>query len=368
MAIIEPILTVLGPAADSGTTSSATSSRAPATAPPTTPRATPTAPATARWVAVSTSAQSIAERVMRLVGRPELIDEPWFATGARPGRARRRARRGGRRLDRRAHDRDEVVAAFEKAEAAVAPIYDIRDVMADPQYQALGIDHRGRRTTSWAPIRMQNVLFRLSETPGAIRWAGRPHGADTDEVLGRARPDRRGDRRAARRGRAVSATPAQPYLPLTWLYVPGDRPDVVAKALACGADVVMVDLEDAVAPGPQGRTRCGPPPNSSEPHPAAGPVHVRVNALDGPLAGREVRALAALPGLAGLRLPKVHGARPTSTAPPAGWTRRRSRCPRPVRAAGVRAGHRARLRHRRRAPGACAGSRSARPICAPSWG
>ena len=30
---------------------------------------------------------------------------------------------------------------------------------------------------------MQNVLFRLSETPGAIRWAGRPHDADTDAVL-----------------------------------------------------------------------------------------------------------------------------------------------------------------------------------------
>ncbi|MEU0297140.1 aldolase/citrate lyase family protein, partial [Streptomyces microflavus] len=36
--------------------------------------------------------------------------------------------------------------------------------------------------------------------------------------------------------------------PLTWLYVPGDRPEVVAKALGCGADVVIVDLEDAVAP------------------------------------------------------------------------------------------------------------------------
>ncbi|WP_040907446.1 aldolase/citrate lyase family protein, partial [Streptomyces griseoflavus] len=35
---------------------------------------------------------------------------------------------------------------------------------------------------------------------------------------------------------------------LTWLYVPGDRPPVVAKALASGADVVVIDLEDAVAP------------------------------------------------------------------------------------------------------------------------
>jgi crotonobetainyl-CoA:carnitine CoA-transferase CaiB-like acyl-CoA transferase len=30
---------------------------------------------------------------------------------------------------------------------------------------------------------MQNVLFRMSQTPGAIRWAGRAHGADTDTVL-----------------------------------------------------------------------------------------------------------------------------------------------------------------------------------------
>ncbi|MGI8645501.1 MAG: hypothetical protein ACR2JD_04170 [Nocardioides sp.] len=31
---------------------------------------------------------------------------------------------------------------------------------------------------------MQNVLFRLSASPGSVRWAGRGHGADTDEVLG----------------------------------------------------------------------------------------------------------------------------------------------------------------------------------------
>lgn len=36
--------------------------------------------------------------------------------------------------------------------------------------------------------------------------------------------------------------------PLTYLYAPGDRPEVVHKALASGADVVIVDLEDAVAP------------------------------------------------------------------------------------------------------------------------
>jgi hypothetical protein len=33
------------------------------------------------------------------------------------------------------------------------------------------------------PVRMQNVLFRMSETPGSIRFTGRPLGADTDAVL-----------------------------------------------------------------------------------------------------------------------------------------------------------------------------------------
>ncbi|GGY83713.1 CoA transferase [Streptomyces olivaceoviridis] len=180
MAIIEPILSVLGPHAtwydQLGYVQERTGNRSANNAPRNTYRT-----ADGTWVAVSTSAQSVAERVLRLVGRPELIEEPWFATGA----------------DRAAHadvldeavgswiagrTRAEVLAAFEEAEAAVAPVQDVRDVLADPQYQALDtvttVDD-----PELGPLRMQNVLFRLSATPGGIRWAGRPHGADTDAVL-----------------------------------------------------------------------------------------------------------------------------------------------------------------------------------------
>ncbi|MEU3336013.1 CoA transferase [Streptomyces sp. NPDC006668] len=180
MAIIEPILTVLGPQPtwydQLGYVQARTGNRSANNAPRNTYRT-----ADGTWVAVSTSAQSIAERVMHLVGRPDLIDEPWFATGAeRAAHADVLDAAVGDWIATRT--RTEVLAAFEKAEAAIAPVQDVRDVLTDPQYQALDTI-----TTlddpELGPLRMQNVLFRLSSTPGAIRWAGRPHGADTEQVL-----------------------------------------------------------------------------------------------------------------------------------------------------------------------------------------
>ncbi|AOR37436.1 acyl-CoA transferase [Streptomyces fodineus] len=180
MAIIEPILSVLGPHPtwydQLGHVQERTGNRSANNAPRNTYRT-----ADGLWVAVSTSAQSVAERVIRLVGRPELIEEPWFATGAdRAAHADVLDEAVGSWIA--ARTRAEVLAAFEKAEAAVAPVQDVRDVLADPQYQAL------RTVTTvddpeLGPLRMQNVLFRLSANPGAIRWAGRPHGADTETVL-----------------------------------------------------------------------------------------------------------------------------------------------------------------------------------------
>jgi crotonobetainyl-CoA:carnitine CoA-transferase CaiB-like acyl-CoA transferase len=133
------------------------------------------------WVAVSTSSQSIAERVLRLVGRSDLVDQPWFGSG------RERAEHADE-LDEAVGswiaDRPTsvVVESFEAAQAAVGRVHDIRGVLSDPQYEALGtalsVDD-----PDLGPTRMQNVLFRLSATPGSVRWAGRAHGADTDEVL-----------------------------------------------------------------------------------------------------------------------------------------------------------------------------------------
>ncbi|MFI0978788.1 HpcH/HpaI aldolase/citrate lyase family protein [Streptomyces sp. NPDC021093] len=98
-------------------------------------------------------------------------------------------------------------------------------------------------------------------------------------------------------------TPSAPVTPLTWLYVPGDRPERVAGALASGADVVIVDLADSVAPDRKEYARTATAELLTDLPPV--PVHVRLNALDSPLSQADLQALAPCPGLSGLRLPKV---------------------------------------------------------------
>ncbi|HWI33956.1 MAG TPA: CoA transferase [Lapillicoccus sp.] len=181
LAIIEPILTVVGPQPTVWDALHQVQERSGNRSANNAPRNTYLT-RDGRWVAVSTSAQSIAERVVRLVGRPELTQEPWFASGGE------RAKHADV-LDEAVaswvakHDRDEVVRAFEEAHAAVAPIYDVRDIVADPQFQALGSLVRVP-DPELGSVLMQNVLFRLSETPGRINSAGPALGQHTEEVLG----------------------------------------------------------------------------------------------------------------------------------------------------------------------------------------
>jgi citrate lyase subunit beta/citryl-CoA lyase len=89
--------------------------------------------------------------------------------------------------------------------------------------------------------------------------------------------------------------------PLTWLYVPADRPDRVAKALASGAHAVIVDLEDAVAPDEKEAARSALAGLFSEEPPVR--VLIRVNALE-TWAAADLEAVRALP-VHGVVLPKT---------------------------------------------------------------
>lgn len=134
-----------------------------------------------QWVAISTSSQSIAERVLRLVGRPDLVAEPWFATGwTRAEHSEVLDKAVGGWVGR--HTREEIVAEFERAEAAVAPVYTAQDIVADPQFQALGTI-RHVTDEDLGDLAMQGLLFRMSEGDVPTRHTGRAPGVDTVPVL-----------------------------------------------------------------------------------------------------------------------------------------------------------------------------------------
>jgi formyl-CoA transferase len=133
-----------------------------------------------RWVAISTSAQSAADRLFVAIGRADLVEEGKFDSNQK-----RRARAD--ELDEIVagwvadHPLDEVLEIWEEHSVAGSPVYSVLDIIADPHVQAREMlvevedDELG-------PIRMHNVFPRMSATPGQVRHTGRPLGADNESV------------------------------------------------------------------------------------------------------------------------------------------------------------------------------------------
>jgi crotonobetainyl-CoA:carnitine CoA-transferase CaiB-like acyl-CoA transferase len=181
LAIYEPLFWILGPQSlvydQLGIIAGRTGSRTEWTAPRNAYQASD-----GRWFGLSASSQSIAERVMTLIGHPEVAKEPWFADHT--GRIANHEE-----LDRLIggwigkHTAAEVMAAFEESEAVIGPIYSIADIFEDPQFLA-----RGTITTVDDPklgkVRIQNAIPRFSATPGRVRHLGGELGADNQEILG----------------------------------------------------------------------------------------------------------------------------------------------------------------------------------------
>nr|WP_275404038.1 CoA ester lyase [Pseudonocardia acidicola] len=104
------------------------------------------------------------------------------------------------------------------------------------------------------------------------------------------------------------------------LFVPGGRPEMVAKVARCRPDVVVVDLEDAVAPGEKERARAGALAALRAERPGAGVVLVRINPPGTAWYAADLAAVADAP-VDGVVLPKyerVEQLRQVRAALPAG--------------------------------------------------
>jgi crotonobetainyl-CoA:carnitine CoA-transferase CaiB-like acyl-CoA transferase len=126
-----------------------------------------------KWVGVSASSDSVAARVMKILG---LETDERFTTFA--GRMEHREllqELMGKWCATRT--RDEVVAIFEEAEAAVGPVFDMSDIASDPHYAARNMVQIVGDTP------MQGLIAALSKTPGELRWEGRPNNSDNEDIV-----------------------------------------------------------------------------------------------------------------------------------------------------------------------------------------
>jgi succinyl-CoA---D-citramalate CoA-transferase len=133
-----------------------------------------------RYVVVGANSDPIFKRMMRMIGRADLADDPALADNA--GRVKRTEE-----LDRAIaawtakHDLDSVLAALETAEVPAGRIYSIADIAADLHFQARGMIERHKLGAH--DLLLPGIVPKLSATPGRTRWIGPKVGEHTDEVL-----------------------------------------------------------------------------------------------------------------------------------------------------------------------------------------
>jgi crotonobetainyl-CoA:carnitine CoA-transferase CaiB-like acyl-CoA transferase len=164
--LLEPLFNILGPQAANLRLTGKVKLR-------TGNRSTTTAPRNAyrtrdgHWVCLSASIQKMTERLLRAIGRPELITDPRYATNAaRLKHADELDAIIGAFIAQRTQA--ENVAYFEKYEVTIGPVYDISQIVEDPHVieRELVADYPDADMSEYP---MHHVIPRLSRTPGAIR-------------------------------------------------------------------------------------------------------------------------------------------------------------------------------------------------------
>jgi crotonobetainyl-CoA:carnitine CoA-transferase CaiB-like acyl-CoA transferase len=137
-----------------------------------------------RWVALSCSSQAPFERLMDLVGRPEIKTTPGFRNNQERIQPESRAilnRIIGEWIKRR--PLSEVLEECEKAGVTIGKVYSMPDIAADPHVRARGTLDPVIDPVSGKSIPLPETAIRLSATPGKVRFPGLPMGAANEVVL-----------------------------------------------------------------------------------------------------------------------------------------------------------------------------------------
>ncbi|WP_186044694.1 CaiB/BaiF CoA transferase family protein [Burkholderia gladioli] len=133
------------------------------------------------FVVIAGNSDPIFRRLMQVIGRPELAEDPALAYN--DGRVKQNAM-----LDAAIgawtshHSIDEVLAALERAEVPAGRIYSVADIVSDPHYRAREMLIPAT-LPGGAAVTMPGIVPKLSDTPGAVNWQGPALGEHTADVL-----------------------------------------------------------------------------------------------------------------------------------------------------------------------------------------
>jgi formyl-CoA transferase len=195
LSLIEPLLAMLGPKAAEYRLTGATTERMGSRCNIQALRDV-YATSDGKYVALSTGTQAMAERLLRAVGRPDLVDDPRFRTNA-DRLANREEIEAIVKAFIAERTQAEALAFFEAAEVTVGPVCDEADLAEHPyvREREVLVDLPDRLMES---MPMHNVVPRLSGTPGALRTPAPEIGQHNAEIARRSRLHGRRDRAAGR--------------------------------------------------------------------------------------------------------------------------------------------------------------------------
>ena len=180
VAIYEPLFTLLGPHVvdydQLGVVQERNGSRLPFTAPRNIFRTRDD-----RFVSISGSAQSTFERICAALDTPELVADPRFGDN-RLRLENVTALEDALQAAVSRYDFDDLLVRFERHQATIAPVYSVAQIFEDPHYKARH-NIAAVEDQELGVVRMQDVVGRLSRTPGAVRHAGPPLGEHNREIL-----------------------------------------------------------------------------------------------------------------------------------------------------------------------------------------
>jgi crotonobetainyl-CoA:carnitine CoA-transferase CaiB-like acyl-CoA transferase len=135
-----------------------------------------------RYIGISASIQAMAERLLRAIGRPDMIADPRFRNNTDRVRHAEECEAPIAEFIA-ARTLDENMKAFAAAEVTAAPVYDIDQFLADPHVieREIVVDVPDEQN---GQLTMHNIIPRLSETPGRLRSPAPSLGEHTAEILG----------------------------------------------------------------------------------------------------------------------------------------------------------------------------------------